>query len=73
MQIFEEVRSQPPLYQIKASSQVYLMLAELLSFEHRKEHPDYSRLQQIVEKVKIYLWKKTFTKKLIELFRNFSF
>jgi AraC-like DNA-binding protein len=55
MRIFEEVRSRQPLYQVKASSQVYLLLAELLSYERRKEHPDYSKQQQIVEKVKFYM------------------
>jgi AraC-like DNA-binding protein len=62
MQIFEEVRSQQPLYQIKASSQVYLLLAELLSFERRKEHPDYSQQQQIVEKVKFYMEENIYKK-----------
>lgn len=62
MQIFEEVRSQRPLYQVKASSQVYLLLAELLSYERRKEHPDYSRQQQIVEKVKFYMEENIYKK-----------
>jgi AraC-like DNA-binding protein len=54
-QIFDEVRSQEPLYQVKACSRVFLLLAELLTCERRKDHPNYSWQQQIVEKVKFYM------------------
>jgi AraC-like DNA-binding protein len=62
MQIFEEVRSQQPLYQVKACSQVYLLLAELLISERRKKHPEYSEQQQIVEKVKFYMEENIYKK-----------
>ncbi|MDR0643569.1 MAG: AraC family transcriptional regulator [Treponema sp.] len=48
--IFDEVRSQRPLYQIKVGSLVFSLLAEILSYERRKDHPSYS--QQITEKAK---------------------
>ncbi|MDR0877103.1 MAG: AraC family transcriptional regulator, partial [Treponema sp.] len=54
-QIFDEVRSQEPLYQVKACSKVFLLLAELLTFERRKEHPHYSQQQKIVEKIKFLM------------------
>jgi AraC-like DNA-binding protein len=48
--IFEEVRLQRPLYQIKVGSLIFSLLAEILSYERRKDHPSYS--QQITEKTK---------------------
>jgi AraC-like DNA-binding protein len=48
--IFEELRLQRPLFQMRVCSQVFLLLAEILSDERRKEHP--THLQKIVEKTK---------------------
>ncbi|MDR0411611.1 MAG: AraC family transcriptional regulator [Treponema sp.] len=48
--IFDEVRVQRPLYQIKVGSLIFSLLAEALSYERRKDHPSYS--QQITEKAK---------------------
>jgi AraC-like DNA-binding protein len=54
-QIFDEVRSQEPLHQVKACSRVFLLLAEILTNERRKEHPKYSEEQQMVERIKFYM------------------
>lgn len=59
--IFDEVRSRHPLYQVKACSQVFLLLAELLTYERRKE-PATSQ-QQLVEKVK-YLMEANICKRI---------
>jgi AraC-like DNA-binding protein len=48
--IFEEVRFQKPLYQMKACSYVLVLLSEIFSRSRRQEQPDF--YQQIVEKVK---------------------
>ncbi|AEF83498.1 helix-turn-helix domain-containing protein [Leadbettera azotonutricia] len=50
--IFDEVCSQQPLFQIKACSRIFLLLADLLTGERRKVHPEYSKQQLIVEKAK---------------------
>jgi AraC-like DNA-binding protein len=49
-QIFDEVRAQHPLYQIKTCSLVFTLLAELLTSERRRQYPNYA--QQIVEQAK---------------------
>jgi hypothetical protein len=49
-QIFEEIKTQRPLYQLKACSSILALIAELLSRERRKGHPTY--YQTIVEKAK---------------------
>jgi AraC-like DNA-binding protein len=49
-QIFDEVKNQRPLYQLKACSGVLTLMAEVLSFERRKDQPNY--YQKIVEKAK---------------------
>jgi len=48
--IFDEVKSQKPLYQMKACSAVLTLIAEILSRSRRQEQPDF--YQQIVEKAK---------------------
>jgi AraC-like DNA-binding protein len=48
--IFEEVRAQKPLYQMKACTAVLTLITEMLSRSRRQEQPDY--YQKIVEKAK---------------------
>ena len=64
--IFDEVRSQHPRYQVKACSQVFLLLAELLTCERKKEPTNYSQYQQIVERVKC-LMEANICKKSIDI------
>ena len=52
-EIFSEVRTQQPLYQIKACSGIMSLLAEIITYERRKDQPDY--YQNIVEKAKILM------------------
>ena len=52
-EIFGEVLAQRPLYQIKACSGIMSLLAEIITFERRKDQPDY--YQSIVEKAKILM------------------
>ena len=59
-QIFEELRLQRPLFQMRACSQVFSLLAEILSEERRKEHPNH--LQKVVEKAK-YLMEASISQK----------
>lgn len=49
-QIFDEVKSQRPLYQMKACAAVLSLIAEVLSWERRKEQSSY--FEQIVAKAK---------------------
>ncbi len=49
-QIFDEVRTQRPLFQLKACEGIFSLLAEILTHERRKEQPNY--YQTIVEKAK---------------------
>jgi len=49
-QIFEEVRSQRPLYQLKTCALIMSLLAEVLTRERRKEQPNY--YETIVAKAK---------------------
>jgi AraC-like DNA-binding protein len=49
-QIFDEVRAQRPLYQIKACACILSLVAEMLTRERRKEQPNY--YQKIVGKAK---------------------
>jgi AraC-like DNA-binding protein len=51
--IFDEVRTQRPLYQLKACTGILSLLGETLSFERRKEQP--SSYQKIVEKAKYFM------------------
>jgi AraC-like DNA-binding protein len=48
--IFDEVRSQKPLYQIKACSGVLTLISEMLSRSRRQEQPDF--YQKIVDEAK---------------------
>jgi AraC-like DNA-binding protein len=52
-EIFDEVRAQRPLYQIKVCSGIMNLLAEIITYERRKDQPDY--YQSIVEKAKILM------------------
>ena len=83
--IFDEVKSQKPLYQMKACSAVLTIISEMLSRSRRQGQPDY--YQQIVEKAK-YLMEKNIdgdinipsiaaqigisTSRLNEVFKQFS-
>jgi AraC-like DNA-binding protein len=49
-QIFDEVRIQQPLYQLKACSGILALVAETLTYERRSGQPNY--YQKIVEKAK---------------------
>ncbi|MDR2483200.1 MAG: helix-turn-helix domain-containing protein [Treponema sp.] len=49
-QIFDEVRAQRPLYQLKACAGVLSLIAEVLTRERRKDQPNY--YQNIVAKAK---------------------
>lgn len=51
--IVEEVRDQKPLYQIKASSKILALLAEVLALERRKAQPTHS--EQLVERAKFVM------------------
>jgi AraC-like DNA-binding protein len=51
--IFEEIRTQPPLYQLKVCSGILTLLAEMLTHKRRGDKPNY--YQQIVEKAKILM------------------
>ena len=51
--IFDEVKSQKPLYQMKACSAVLTLITEMLSRSRRQEQPDFYR--QIVEKAKFLM------------------
>jgi AraC-like DNA-binding protein len=48
--IFDEVRTQRPLYQLKACAGILSLITEMLTHERRKEQPNY--YQKIVEKAK---------------------
>ena len=49
-QIFDEVRAQRPLYQMKACAAILSLIAEVLTRERRKDQPNY--YQNIVSKAK---------------------
>lgn len=49
-QIFDEVRRQQPLYQMKACALILSLIAEVLTRERRKDQPNY--YQKIVEQAK---------------------
>ncbi|MDR2181326.1 MAG: AraC family transcriptional regulator [Treponema sp.] len=51
--IFDEVRGQRPLYQMKACAAILLLLSEMLSGERRQSQPGY--YGQIVEKAKFLM------------------
>ena len=57
-EIFDEVHAQRPFYQIKACSGIMSLIAELITFERRKDQPDY--FQSIVEKAKILMENNIF-------------
>jgi AraC-like DNA-binding protein len=48
--IFEEVETQKPLYQLRACSGVFALIAEILTQERRKEQPNY--YEKIIVKTK---------------------
>ncbi|HEY9595014.1 MAG TPA: AraC family transcriptional regulator [Spirochaetia bacterium] len=58
-QIFELVRSQRPLYQLRASSCVLALIAEILALERRAEQ--HSQSEQIVEKAKFYMEENVYS------------
>ncbi|MFP3043487.1 AraC family transcriptional regulator [Treponema primitia] len=83
--IFDEIRAQQPLYQLRACTQVFSLLGEMLVHERRKEQP--GSYQKIVEKAK-YLMESniygainlsniseqigTSTSRLHEIFKNYT-
>lgn len=52
-QIFELVSNQAPLYQIRASSQILVLIAEILAFERGAVQHGHS--QRLVERMKFYM------------------
>ncbi|MCX7026092.1 MAG: AraC family transcriptional regulator [Spirochaetes bacterium] len=52
-QVLDEVRDQKPLYQIKVSAKILVLIAELLAAERRKVQPSHS--EQLVEKAKFLM------------------
>jgi AraC-like DNA-binding protein len=52
-EILDEVRNQRPLYQIKASSCILSLIAQILAFERRKAQPGHS--EQLVEKARFLM------------------
>ncbi|MDR2069545.1 MAG: helix-turn-helix domain-containing protein [Spirochaetaceae bacterium] len=57
-QILHEVRTQQPLYQLKACSGILTLIAEMLTHERRSEQPNY--YQKIVEKAKYLMETNVF-------------
>jgi AraC-like DNA-binding protein len=57
-QIFEEIKTQQPLYQFKACSGVMSLVAEMLIRERRKKQPNY--YQKVVEKAKYLMESNIF-------------
>ncbi|MDR3337649.1 MAG: AraC family transcriptional regulator [Treponema sp.] len=51
--IFEAIRIQPPLYQLRACSGILMLLAEMLTHERQGDKPSY--YQKIVEKAKFLM------------------
>jgi AraC-like DNA-binding protein len=51
--ILEEIRTQPPLYQLRSCAGILTLLAEMLTHERRGEKPNY--YQKIVEKAKFLM------------------
>jgi AraC-like DNA-binding protein len=56
--IFEEVRTQQPLYQLKVCSGILSLIAEMLTHERRSGQPNY--YQKIVEKAKYFMETNVF-------------
>ncbi|MCL2127920.1 MAG: AraC family transcriptional regulator [Treponema sp.] len=57
-QIFEEVRTQRPLFQMKACAAILSLIAEVLSRDRRKDQPNY--YQQTVDKAKYLMESNIF-------------
>ncbi|MFP3089206.1 AraC family transcriptional regulator [Treponema sp. TIM-1] len=57
-QILREVRTQQPLYQLKACSGILALIAEMLTHERRSEQPNY--YQKIVEQAKYLMETNVF-------------
>ena len=57
--IFEEVRTQRPLYQMKACAAILSLIAEVLARERRSDQPNF--YQQIVEKAKYLMETNIFS------------
>jgi AraC-like DNA-binding protein len=58
--IFEEVRTQRPLYQIKTCSAIFMLISEIATGISRKNQPDYH--QQIVDGAKYYMEQNMYGK-----------
>jgi len=56
--IFDEIRTQRPLYQMKACAAILSLIAEVLTRERRKDQPNY--YQQTVEKAKYLMESNIF-------------
>jgi len=57
--IFDEVRTQRPLYQMKACAAILSLVAEVLARERRSDQPNF--YQQIVEKAKYFMESNIFS------------
>jgi AraC-like DNA-binding protein len=57
-QIFDEVRSQKPLYQFKVCAAIFSLISEVVSYERRKEQPSYH--QRVVERAKCIMESNIF-------------
>jgi AraC-like DNA-binding protein len=58
--IFDEVRAQRPLYQIKTCSAIFMLISEIATGISRKNQPDYH--QQIVDGAKYYMEQNIYGK-----------
>jgi len=58
-QIFDEVRSQKPLYQFKTSALILSLLAEILTRERRTEQPNF--YEEIISKAKYLMESNVFS------------
>jgi AraC-like DNA-binding protein len=57
-QIFDEIRSQRPLYQFKACAGILSLISEILAHDRRRDQPNY--YQKIVERAKSFMKKNIF-------------
>ncbi|GHV75209.1 transcriptional regulator [Spirochaetia bacterium] len=83
--IFDEIRAQQPLYQLRACTRIFSLLGEMLVYERRKEQP--SSYQKIVEHAKYLMESNIYgdinlsniseqigisTSRLHEVFKNYT-
>jgi AraC-like DNA-binding protein len=83
--VFDEVRAQRPLFQFKSCSAILTLIAEMLSFERRREQPGY--YHSVVEKAKYLMESNVYgvinlsdistqigisTSRFIEIFKTYT-